>query len=88
MLELATKETQKGRPEIGGLALRFPPWWRVHRNFGGEGYREYITVAVSKQDFKARNQNYSFLVMAYSALFNTESKFFNFFMCKNLATWQ
>ncbi len=49
----------------------------VHHNFARDGYIESRTVAVSKQDFQAWKQKYSFLVMVYLALFNNIFKALN-----------
>ncbi len=51
-------ERQKERAETGGLAL--PPF-QLERNFGGEGNRGQIVVAVSKKMFRLGNCKSLFL---------------------------
>ncbi len=65
----ATRETVGRRGVFEWLG--HPSSWKpgtylyllVHCNFGGEGYRGHSTVAVSKQDFKARNLKNFFLLL-------------------------
>jgi hypothetical protein len=52
---------EKGYGEAGFGGLTRPPSWSAHRIFGGEGGFGHITVAVFKQDFKARELKLSFL---------------------------
>jgi hypothetical protein len=53
------RDTAKRGLDLGCLAR--PPSWSAHRIFGGEGGFGCITVAVSKQDFLARELKLSFL---------------------------
>jgi hypothetical protein len=43
--------------------------WTINNNFSDDGYSEYATVAVSKQEFSTGKQKNSFIVMIYSEFF-------------------
>jgi hypothetical protein len=51
-----------------------PPTWRVHHNFSDDGYSEYASIALSKQDFHTWSKKNSFLVIVFSALLIMLSK--------------
>jgi hypothetical protein len=65
-------------PTLAGLVgpvprkgIRRKVGWDTHRIFVGEGASGYLTVAVSKQDFQAREFEASFLVIVNKALFKS-----------------
>jgi hypothetical protein len=63
---------RRGEKEKEGLAL-YPFSWRVLSNFGVEGYRGYIAVAVSKLDFLGREAKILFFVLVSSAIFEAQN---------------